>query len=214
MRCAALLAALLVTACAGMSPAPLRHAGFNLASRPCRRSAPRPAVHHPGPRAILAAQRHPSPQLVANGIDEKLVAADVTLIFAFAFARTLGQILTSPTFPGWLAPITADPVRLGTTIQFASLWTLFWVLAATVADAFDPGVDQEARRNIGPASAGRAFALAAALYATAAGGVSATFGPDLLPPALQLDLNNMEGGLGLGLSLAAWRAVLQETIPR
>lgn len=183
-----------ISACAGMSPA-MRHPSL------------RPHV------ALRPAERHPAPQLCApRGLDEKLVAADVTLIFAFSFARTLGTILTSPTFPGWLAPITADPVRLGTTIQFASLWTVFWVLASTFTGAFDPGIDAQARSNVGPVSAGKTFALATALYAAACTGVSIF--SEFQPPALQLDLNNVEGALGLGLSLAAWRAVLQETIPR
>ena len=149
----------------------------------------------------------------ADGIDVKLLAADATLVSAFTFARTLGTILMSPSFPGWLAPITADPVRLSTTVQFASVWTVFWVLAAAAFDAFDPGVSDQARGNIGPANAAVAFGGAAMLYVITAAVLSGV-APELQPIALRLNLENAVGGLGLGLSLFAWRAVLQESLPR
>ena len=62
------------------------------------------------------------PVLNMYEVDEKLVAADVTLFFAFCFSRALSNVLTSPDFPGWLAPIEADPVRLETTLFFAGQW--------------------------------------------------------------------------------------------
>ena len=148
-----------------------------------------------------------------NGIDLKLFAADCTLVFAFTFARTLSTILTSADFPGWLAPITADPVRLSTTMQFASFWSAFWVVAAVVFDAFDPNISDEARSNVGPVNAAASFVLAAALYVLAALSSEALLGPEMQPSALALCLDNAVGALGLGLSLIAWRAFFRTPCP-
>ena len=141
-------------------------------------------------------------------IDQKLVAADTTLIFAFSFARTLSVILTSPEFPGWLAPIRTDPVRFSTTLSFAGSWALAWFLSGLLLDAFAPGVDDESMRRVGPVGALRCFAAAAALIGGAAVVAALVCAPELPPAWLQLSLDNAAGALGVGLALVAWREVV------
>jgi hypothetical protein len=140
-------------------------------------------------------------------VDERLVAADVTLIFAFGFARTLSVVLLSPDFPGWLAPIETDVGRLSTTLNFAGEWSLAWFAAGLACDTFAPGIDEESMRRVGPVGAGRCFLLAATgLLAVALFADIAT--PGLPPPALQITVENVAASLGIGLALVAWRELV------
>ena len=149
-----------------------------------------------------------------NNIDTKLVAADATLIFAFSFTRTLGIILTDPNFPGWFAPITADPVRLSSTILFASLWASSWSASGIALGAFAPGVGSDAIKSVGAGNAARCFALASALYAATALVATGACAPDMPPAPLRINLDNAVAAVGVGLSLGGWRAFLAERIPR
>jgi hypothetical protein len=159
------------------------------------------------------ALRVPSPPLARapdpadDPVDAKLLAADVTLIFAFSFARTLSNILISPTFEGWLAPIRADPQRLATTLTFAASLSLTWVAIGVAFGNFSPGVDVESTRRVGPAATARGFAAVAAAWfalasCVAAGGVNA--------PALALTPANLQALVGVGILLVAWRSVVAD----
>ena len=50
-----------------------------------------------------------------------------------SFWRTLSNILTSPDFPGWLAPIRTDADRLSTTLEFAEQWAIALSVAHSLA---------------------------------------------------------------------------------
>ena len=142
-------------------------------------------------------------------IDAKLVAADTTLVFAYAFARTLSVVLLEPEFPGWLSPIKSDPARLSTTLGFAGQWALAWFISGLVLDTFAPGVDEESMNRVGPDGALKCFSLTAALVLAASLAIGLVTPAGELPPtSLQLNLDNAAGGLGIGLSLVAWRGVI------
>ena len=141
-------------------------------------------------------------------IDLKLAAADSTLIFAFSFARTLSEVLMSPEFPGWLAPITADPLRLSTTMNFAGGWAAAWAVACLYLDTFAAGVDDDSMRRIGPLGAVKSFALAVTLLGGAAFTAQELCSPALAPPFLRLTLENVSASLGIGLALIAWRELV------
>ena len=118
-----------------------------------------------------------------------------------------GEILLSPDFPGWLAPVTADPVRLSTTVGFAGSWALAWVSAGLVLGAFGTGPGDEGR--VGPRGAAAAFATAAAGW-TAVAAAAALLLPDA-PPALALSASNGEAALGIGVVLLAWRQLYADS---
>ena len=154
-------------------------------------------------------------------IDTKLLAADVTLIFAFSFARTLCNILISPDFPGWAAelqePLSADPERLAATINFSGIWASAWSASALALGAFTADLDEASVRRVGAVGAAQSFAVAAGGLGTAAIAWPAVLG-DVAPPppALLLSTDNALGALGLGAGLVAWRSLLAEasTPPR
>lgn len=176
-------------------------------------TSPRPsfaAASQISPRKYVAA-RAPTPVLSLE-VDEKLVAADVTLIFAFCFSRTLSNILTSPDFPGWLAPIEVNPLRLETTLFFAGQWALAWFVSGLLNDTFAPGVDDESTRRIGVDGALRCFGFAAALIVASSLAVQSVSG-EPPPLALQLTIDNGFGALGIAIALVAWRGVLGD-LPR
>ena len=148
-------------------------------------------------------------------VDTKLLAADTTLIFAFSFARTLCAILLSPEFPGWLAPVDADPIRLATTFGFAGSYAVLWVGAALALGSFAPGVDEESVNAVGVGGALRCFGLAATAYCVLGLVLGLVAGDaELVPAALRLSVDNVEAVVGEGAALVAWRSLLADSIPR
>ena len=160
--------------------------------------------------ATVDCRRCSRPVLLGRDVDQKLVAADVTLVFGFSFARTLSVILASPDFPGWAAPIKTDPVRLTSTLYFAGEWALAWLVAGLLLDTFAPGLDEDSALRVGPIGALRCFALSAVIFAATALSAAAVSAP-LLPPApLQLNFENVAGAVGIGVVLVAWRQLVAE----
>ena len=154
--------------------------------------------------------------------DARLLAADSTLIFAFALTRTLSAILLSPTFEGWLAPIAYDQQRLANTFAFASTWLCLWVLSGLLFNCFSPGVDDTSATAVGPTGASKAFALAfvvwIALAAALREALTSSFAPldfapppELVPGPFVLAAYNVEGAIAVGLLLIAWRSVVGGT---
>jgi hypothetical protein len=169
------------------------------------------------PRVPAAIEEEPQP---SPPIDTKLLVTDTTLIFAFAFARTLCTILLSPDFPGWLAPISIDGLRFSSTLGFASIWSVLWSIAGVSLDGFFAPAeftrDDEGMRRVGFPGAARCLSLAATAYCTLAlmaRLVCADVDLDV-PLPLRFNLDNVEASLGLGLGLIAWRSFLAESTPR
>ena len=97
-----------------------------------------------------------SPTVRLSEVNTKLLAADATLVFAYSFARTLANVLIAPDFPGWLAPVTADPLRLSTTVGFAGSWALAWACSGLLLGAFSASLDEESTRRVGARGAATA----------------------------------------------------------
>ena len=129
----------------------------------------------------------------------RLLIGECILIFAFAFARALGTILLAPDFPGWLAPVVmgaTEQVRLSDTFGFASTGAVLWAACGITLGSFTTAA------NVNVESAVRVTArtwlaafVVAAVAATARGGLTA---------------DEVQGSIGLGFSLATWRAVYAE----
>ena len=167
--------------------------------RPQSRRLQRPA--HLVPRARQTILQEP-------GVDTKLLAADTTLIFAYSFARTLCNVLLAPDFPGWLAPIQADPIRLSNTFNFASSWAIAWISAALLTGAFGTGINDMQR--VGLRGAAITVSIAAAIWFSAAFIQDALVGNEgaLLIPALSCSLETGQAALGIAASLLVWRTTL------
>ena len=166
---------------------------------------------HHAPHALARTRLRTSPVFAKlDEIDAKLLAADATLIFAFSFSRTLSNVLSSPDFPGWFAPIQADPQRLSTTMYFAGEWAVAWIAAGLVCGAFAPGVDEESMRRVGPRGALTTYVFAGALLGGTAFAVTESCAQNLglVPPPLQITTENAFASLGIGLCLVAWREVV------
>ena len=150
--------------------------------------------------------------------DARLLAADSTLIFAFALTRTLNTIVLSPTFEGWLAPIAYDTQRLVNTFAFASTWLCLWILGGQLFNCFSPDVDDRSATAVGPTGAAKAFTLAFVIWialAAARGALNASFAPldfapppELVPGPFVLAAYNVQGSIAVGLLLIAWRSVV------
>lgn len=50
--------------------------------------------------------------------------------------RQIAAIVTSPTFPGWLAPLNFNPLRFVEFADFASMLVAAWVVAATLTGGY------------------------------------------------------------------------------
>lgn len=164
-----------------------------------------------GHRAIpVTSRKSPAPptMIVEPGVDNKLLAADTTLIYACSFARTLSNILLDPSFPGWLAPIRSDPDTLWATLNLAGLWATLWILAGVALQAFSPGVDAESTQAVGPAGALRTFAAAGLCWLIVSGTLTAVSEVAFTP--LQLTASNIEAAAGFGIVLIAWRSLLAD----
>mmetsp|Transcript_5153 Transcript_5153/g.9957 ORF Transcript_5153/g.9957 Transcript_5153/m.9957 type:complete len:221 (-) Transcript_5153:697-1359(-) len=155
--------------------------------------------------------------------DQLLLSFDVTIIFAFAFARALGNVLLSPTFEGWLAPVAIDPMHMSETLGFAGGCALFWVLGGLLAGGFSYASTADEQSTVGSTlrtwlvAAGLymlpACALAAAHACIGAACADAALGDAALDAAwgapvrlgLPLSADVLQGVVGLGLSLVAGR---------
>ena len=110
-----------------------------------------------------------------------------------------GTILLAPDFPGWLAPVVmgaTEQVRLSDTFGFASTGAVLWAACGITLGSFTTAA------NVNVESAVRVTArtwlaafVVAAVAATARGGLTA---------------DEVQGSIGLGFSLATWRAVYAE----
>jgi hypothetical protein len=161
-----------------------------------------PLVH-----STLLRPRAASPRLQNSPISTKLLAADVTLIFAFSFSRTLTKVLLDPAFPGWLAPIRADSVRLSDTLNFASSWAVAWILAALTTGAFAMGAGDAER--VGTRGALVTFSAAAVLWFGIALVQGSLASETPLPlPALSVSIDTGEAALGIAASMMTWRWAL------
>ena len=145
----------------------------------CRRCAP-----------AIAMQSDPD-----DGIElPLLLATDVTLIFAFACARTLSQILLSPSFPGWSAPVAVEPGRLAATFGFAGACSVLWCAAGLVTRGYS--IPANAYADAASTTMARTVACFVGFY-TLLGAVGF--------PATPLSIDQVGAAVGLALGLAAWR---------
>lgn len=124
-----------------------------------------------------------------------LLVADVTLILTFAFARTLALILSSPSFPGWLAPIRVEPGRLAATMNFAGTASLLWVSVALVVGGYSVASNADAAEAGKTAASTSAGFICAYVLASTAG----------LIPGMPLSIDQMGAVIGLAFGLATWR---------
>ena len=141
-----------------------------------------------------------------------LLAADVTIIFAYSFSRTLISILVSPEFAargGWryefesllIAPLAATPeenARLQATIAFATVSASLWVANGVLFNAFT------LEANADPPSAATTAALTwlACGVTYVLGGCLAFV---LLQQPLSFDADVIAESIGLGVGLGLWR---------
>ena len=135
-----------------------------------------------------------------------LLATEVSIIFAYAFSRTLATILLSPDFPGWLAPVQTEPGRLMGTLTFAGVCSLLWVSNGILLRAFC--VDENRSATVAAKAAATTWAASCCSFAlgnTALGSlcVELLCSDALTAPSLQLE--DLEAIFGLGLGLTAWR---------
>lgn len=71
------------------------------------------------------------------GIDNwELLVGDGIALTAFALWKQISAIVLSPDFPGWLAPITFNPLRFLELLSFLSTLTGAWVLAALLTGGY------------------------------------------------------------------------------
>ncbi|KAL1504360.1 hypothetical protein AB1Y20_010766 [Prymnesium parvum] len=169
-------------------------------------SLPHPAYTTPPPVPTLRAARapHAPPRSRGAAMRERrppaleltaLLAADVAIIFVFAIARTLAQLLASPDFAGWLAPVEVDAPRLAATLGFAGACGAVWAGAGLATGAYTVGANRDARRATRTAVRSAAAFLGICLLTGAAGG--APFAP--------LSIDRVGALLGLAAALVAWR---------
>ena len=93
------------------------------------------------------------------------------------------------------------------------MWSV-WSVSGVALGAFAPGVGSNAIDSVGAGNAARCFALASALYAVTALVATGACAPELPPPPLRFNLDNVLAALGVGLSLGGWRTFLANRIPR
>ena len=148
--------------------------------------------------------------MAVEDVDTKLVAADVTLIFAYSFARTLFTILASPDFEGWLAPVRSDPVRLEATVGFASSWAVAWLACGLALGSFARGVDDASTARVGTRGALNCFAAAAICWFALALGLPSEVEPVSRALGVVFSADSATAAVGLGGCLVLWRRVLAD----
>lgn len=62
----------------------------------------------------------------------ELLAGDAVLLFAFCIYKQIMAIVMSPTFPGWLAPLSFNPVRFEELLGFVVTVVGTWVACSTI----------------------------------------------------------------------------------
>lgn len=186
---------------------------FNLPGQALRRGPYTSVLPVNGRRSCTLLSKLELPEDIQ--LNAKLAIGDVVLIFAFSFAKTLGDIILSPTFPGWLAPARTDPKRLSATFGFADGWVACWIAACFLTNAFPPPFLQtedsttQAITRIGPTAALYTFGLAMALRLVGVLIAPYVFDvmPEALPAPLQINVDNAVAAVLLGAYMVFWRDI-------
>ena len=100
-----------------------------------------PSLHHPRSTSAMARRLDRLPHSLSllhmrSEDDPLLISSEVSIIFAYAFARALCTVLIDSDFPGWAAPVSAEPVRLGHTFTFAAGCSSLWVSGGLLTGGF------------------------------------------------------------------------------
>lgn len=66
----------------------------------------------------------------------ELLVGDVVSLVSFALWKQIAAIIFLPTFPGWLAPLTFNPLRFVEFGAFAATLVGTWVACATLVGAY------------------------------------------------------------------------------
>lgn len=124
-----------------------------------------------------------------------LVIADVAIIFVFILARALSNILSSPDFPGWLAPIQVNTDGLSANLGLANACAALWVGASALVGGYTVAVNGDGKRALVAATkAAGAFLILCFLI----GGAN-------LPPFAPLSVQQGSAICVLAAALIAWR---------
>jgi len=180
-----------------------------------------PSLHHPRSTSAMARRLDRLPHSLSllhmrSEDDPLLISSEVSVIFAYAFARALCTVLIDSDFPGWAAPVSAEPVRLGHTFTFAAGCSSLWVSGGLLTGGFAYStVCDERTAAVSGARVAAASLLLYLLFAfcssIALGACVDPFCADAAlweqPSARLLSITPelLLGALGVGLSLCAWR---------
>jgi hypothetical protein len=62
----------------------------------------------------------------------ELLVGDCVALLCFALYKQIAAIVLSPSFPGWLAPLSFSPLRFAEFANFAAMLLASWVRASCV----------------------------------------------------------------------------------
>lgn len=66
----------------------------------------------------------------------ELMVGDCVALLCFALWKQIAAIVTSTTFPGWLAPLSFNPLRFAEFANFAAMLMASWVVAAALTGGY------------------------------------------------------------------------------
>lgn len=106
-------------------------------SRLCLAPRPARALQRHGAAGAFSSRAQASKGDTGPRLDNlELLIGDVLCLVSFATYKQIGAIALSPDFPGWLAPLHLNPVRLAEFLSFSSTLTLTWVGCALILGGY------------------------------------------------------------------------------
>lgn len=79
--------------------------------------------------------------------NRELLVGDVISLVSFALWKQITAIIFLPTFPGWLAPLTFNPIRFVEFAAFAATLVGTWVACATLVGGYKLEASSGVRGN-------------------------------------------------------------------
>lgn len=76
--------------------------------------------------------------------NSELMVGDIVALVSFSLYKQIASIVTSPSFPGWLAPLSFNPDRWYEFVSFTCTLSASWLLAA----ALTGGLSYESSRDV------------------------------------------------------------------